>query len=256
MATRLYVGRISRSTRTRDVERLCDRYGRLREVTMKDGFCFVEYYDDRDAHDAVRDLHGRDFMGDRLIVEYARGAGSHGAPRQERRGPLRRTDHAVIVENLSTRASWQDLKDFMREAGEVIYVDAHQPRDGEGVVEFATADDMKNAIRKLDDTEFKEKRIRITEQPRRARSRSRSRSPRRRSSQSPAARERSPARERTRSPARERSPVRERSRSPAPDRSPPKEDAHDDGPADAEDDAPADDRRDDRDISERAEDDS
>ena len=49
--------------------------------------------------------------------------------------------------------SWQDLRDHMREAGDVCYADVS--RDGTGVVEFMNRDDMKFAIRHLDDTKFR-----------------------------------------------------------------------------------------------------
>ena len=41
----------------------------------------------------------------------------------------------------------------MREAGDVCYADVY--RDGSGVVEFTTREDMKNAIKHLDDTKFR-----------------------------------------------------------------------------------------------------
>lgn len=41
----------------------------------------------------------------------------------------------------------------MREAGDVCYSDVL--RDGTGIVEFARYEDMKYALRKLDDTKFK-----------------------------------------------------------------------------------------------------
>ena len=47
-------------------------------------------------------------------------------------GPPTRTDYRVVVENLSTRVSWQDLKDLMRKAGDVTYADAHKDRRNEG----------------------------------------------------------------------------------------------------------------------------
>ncbi|CAG8748085.1 18175_t:CDS:2, partial [Dentiscutata erythropus] len=53
----------------------------------------------------------------------------------------------------------------MRKAGEVTFADCHKDRDGEGVVEFSSYEDMKNAIRKLDDTELKGKRIILREAP-------------------------------------------------------------------------------------------
>ncbi|KYM96312.1 Serine-arginine protein 55 [Cyphomyrmex costatus] len=60
----------------------------------------------------------------------------------------------------------KDLKDYMRQAGEVTYADAHKQRRNEGVVEFATYSDLKNAIDKLDDTELNGRRIRLIEDKR------------------------------------------------------------------------------------------
>ena len=49
--------------------------------------------------------------------------------------------------------SWQDLKDHMREAGDVCFADVY--KDGTGVVEFLKYEDMKYAARKLDDSKFR-----------------------------------------------------------------------------------------------------
>lgn len=54
---------------------------------------------------------------------------------------------------LPKSGSWQDLKDHMREAGDVCYADVY--KDGTGVVEFLRYEDMKYAARKLDDTKFR-----------------------------------------------------------------------------------------------------
>ena len=35
------------------------------------------------------------------------------------------------MENLSTRTSWQDLKDYMRQAGDIMYTNTHDRRSGE-----------------------------------------------------------------------------------------------------------------------------
>lgn len=58
----------------------------------------------------------------------------------------------MIVSGLPVSASWQDLKDFFRQAGDVIYSDVD--RHGGGIVEFASKSDQEYAITKLDDTEF------------------------------------------------------------------------------------------------------
>lgn len=59
----------------------------------------------------------------------------------------------TVYSGLPPSGSWQDLKDHMREAGDVCYADVY--RDGSGVVEYLKYDDMKYALRKLDDTKFK-----------------------------------------------------------------------------------------------------
>ena len=78
----------------------------------------------------------------------------------------------------------------MREAGDVCYADVY--KDGTGVVEFLRKEDMKYAVRKLDDSKFRSHEgevsyVRVKEDYRggRSRSRSRSMSPPRRSRASP-----------------------------------------------------------------------
>merc|ERR1711944_61552 len=145
MSTRVYVGGLSHRTREKDVERFFRKFGRIREISMKNGFCFVEFDDYRDADDACYECNGRDLLGERVSVEIARGTphgrdrekwggGSSRDRRDDRRGgrddrrgsgrdggrdrpvwldkygPPTRTDFRVVVENLSSRVSWQDLK--------------------------------------------------------------------------------------------------------------------------------------------------
>ncbi|XP_020273129.1 serine/arginine-rich splicing factor RS2Z32 isoform X1 [Asparagus officinalis] len=87
--TRLYVGRLSSRTRSRDLERLFSRYGRVRDVDMKHDFAFIEFSDPRDADDARYSLNGRDFDGGRLLVEFAKGTprGPGGSREYLGRGP-------------------------------------------------------------------------------------------------------------------------------------------------------------------------
>lgn len=87
------------------------------------------------------------------------GGGGRGGGRDEDRvrgkaGGGRRAEWGVLVSGLPKSCSWQDLKDFMRKAGDVVYTDVNGEA-GEGVVEFSNREDMEEAVRKLDDTEFK-----------------------------------------------------------------------------------------------------
>ncbi|CAG9766897.1 unnamed protein product [Ceutorhynchus assimilis] len=160
MSSRVYVGGIPYETRERDLENFFRGFGRIRDVLIKNGrYGFVEFDDYRDAEDAVYELHGKKLLGMRVSVEMARGRPRgrdqewfSSRDHRPRQGPPVRTNYRVFVENLSSGVSWQDLKDYLRPAGEVTFADAHKKYKNEGIVEFANYDDMKNAIRKFDDT--------------------------------------------------------------------------------------------------------
>ena len=51
---------------------------------------------------------------------------------------MSRSEWRVEVTDLSSRTSWQDLKDYMRRAGDVIYADVGRDRDDsyKGTAEF------------------------------------------------------------------------------------------------------------------------
>uniref|UniRef100_A0AC34GTG0 RRM domain-containing protein n=1 Tax=Panagrolaimus sp. ES5 TaxID=591445 RepID=A0AC34GTG0_9BILA len=236
MSSRVYIGNLSSRASERDVEDFFRGYGKIRDVILKSGFGFVEFDDSRDAADAVEDLNGRDLCGDRVKIELSRRNGredrgggrrdDRGGGRQSKRekyGPPVQTRYRLLVDNLSTRCSWQDLKDLMRQVGDVTYADAHKKEPNHAVVCFTSASDLKRAIDKFQGKDINGRRIKLTDdsQPgggsarggggRESRSRSpRSRSPRSKSrSRSP----RSASRSRTRSPP---PPSKSRSRSGSP----------------------------------------
>lgn len=72
-------------------------------------------------------------------------------------------NHLFFLSGLPPSGSWQDLKDHMREAGDVCYADVY--RDGTGVVEFVRKEDMSYAVRKLDNTKFRSHEVRKGLQP-------------------------------------------------------------------------------------------
>jgi arginine/serine-rich splicing factor 1/9 len=224
--TRIYVGNLPPDIRTKDIEDLFHKYGKIVFLDLKNRkgppFAFLEFEDARDADDAVYGRDGYDYDGYKLRVEFPRGGGgsfrggrsgaSSSSSSRNRGPPSRRSNYRVMVTGLPPTGSWQDLKDHMREAGDVCYADVF--KDGTGVCEFVRYEDMKYALKKLDDTKFKSHEgetsyVRVKEDTgdksssRRSRSRSRSKS-------------RSKSRSRSRSPKRTRgsptySPVKRRS---------------------------------------------
>ncbi|GER24735.1 serine/arginine-rich splicing factor 9 [Striga asiatica] len=169
---------MSRSSRTLYVGNLP---GDIREREVEDLFYKVEL-----AHGG----RGNSSSTDR----YSRSRGHRG-------GMSRRSEYRVMVTGLPNSASWQDLKDHMRRAGDVCFSEVfHEGSDWTfyclvvvedsysattflrvgktGIVDYTNYDDMKYAIKKLDDSEFRNAvsrgRIHVKEYDS---SRSRSRSP-------------------------------------------------------------------------------
>lgn len=232
------MGNLPSDIKEHEIEDLFYKYGRILDIELKlpprpPCYCFVEFENTRDADDAIRGRDGYNFDGCRLRVELAHGGrGSSSASERRsggRYGTSRRTDYRVIVRGLPSSASWQDLKDHMRKAGDVCFAEVSRDSEGTfGLVDYTNSDDMKYAIRKLDDTEFKnpwaKSYIRVKRYDRSpSRSRSRSRSPKRnRSKSAERSVSRSPSRSRSASPVkstRPKSRSRSRSRSPSMSRS-------------------------------------
>ncbi|XP_038062088.1 serine/arginine-rich splicing factor 1A-like [Patiria miniata] len=238
---RIYVGNLPSNVREKEVEDLFFKYGRITNIDLKSRslgppFAFIEFEDRRDAEDAIYYRNGYDYDNCRLRVERPRGGGPRGGYSGGRDGgrdgdggrgggrrggpPPRRSDYRVIVSGLPSTGSWQDLKDHMREAGDVCYADVY--RDCTGVVEFVNEDDMRYACKSLCDSKFHSHEgdtsyITVKADYKGGRSRSRSRSPRRYSPKRSPRRSYSPKRSKrsyTRSRSRSRSKGRDsRSRS-------------------------------------------
>eukprot|EP00462_Mataza_sp_D1_P002235 CAMPEP_0175100704 /NCGR_PEP_ID=MMETSP0086_2-20121207/7289_1 /TAXON_ID=136419 /ORGANISM="Unknown Unknown, Strain D1" /LENGTH=219 /DNA_ID=CAMNT_0016374953 /DNA_START=32 /DNA_END=693 /DNA_ORIENTATION=+ len=67
--SRIYVGKLDRDVRERDLEDLFRKYGHIRNIDMKNGFAFVHYEDPRDAEDAIHYLDNERFMGSNIVVQ-------------------------------------------------------------------------------------------------------------------------------------------------------------------------------------------
>ncbi|KAK0591897.1 hypothetical protein LWI29_009951 [Acer saccharum] len=142
----LYVGNLPWDICEREVEDLFYKYGPIADIDLKipprpPCYAFIEFEEARDAEDAIRGRDGYDFDGHRLLVELAH-VGRH-------------SEYCVLVSGLPSSASWQDLKDHMRPAGNVCFSQVFRDGSGTtGIVDYTSYGDMKHAIKKLNDSEF------------------------------------------------------------------------------------------------------
>ncbi len=185
-------------------------------------FGFVEFEHPRDAEDAVKDFDGRNFMGERIVVQHAKsgerrrepaGYGAdpydrrggppgreppsrYGAPPPRREPRIRRGQFRCIVSNLPPNTSWQDLKDIGREHGSISFADVDPSRPDEGVIEYDNRDDYERALDKIEGIELRGYKLRIDPaRPARDDRDDRDRSPPRRRDDSPPPRRREDSRE-------------------------------------------------------------
>ncbi|XP_059068949.1 serine/arginine-rich splicing factor RS2Z32-like [Cryptomeria japonica] len=70
--TILYIGYLSADTRDTDLQIKFQRFGRVRDVDVKRGFAFVEYYNHGDVELARRRMNGFLLHGSNLSVEFAK----------------------------------------------------------------------------------------------------------------------------------------------------------------------------------------
>jgi len=131
-----YRDRGSRRTFSRNDDRY-DRHDRHNRYDRHDRHDRYDRYDRHDRHDR------------------------HERHRHDREG------RQLFVDNLPYTAKWYDLKDYFRTFGNVEKADIIQGRDGRsagrGTVLFEKSSDMRYALRKAHETEFKGRKIYVKE---------------------------------------------------------------------------------------------
>jgi RNA recognition motif-containing protein len=145
------------------------------------GCGIVEFSTPEMAQKAVLTMNDTDFNGRQIFVREDRegpgstGAGAGGAVATNNSNNNTRAfgsdegaqSRRVYVGNLSWDVAWQDLKDHMRECGEVVHAEVITEANGRskgcGIVEYATAEEASQAVTTLTDTELKGRMIFVRE---------------------------------------------------------------------------------------------
>jgi len=131
------------------------------------GCGLVTYFNPKEAKRAVRELNESTLDGRTIYVRKDQRDGSRGTgEREEDSKPpaMPGGGTQLFVSNLPFEASWQDVKDYFRQCGNVDHVDVPEKdgrKRGYGIVRFANARDAAAAIRRFDRQEFQGRELEI-----------------------------------------------------------------------------------------------
>ena len=180
---RVYVGNLAWEVSSQDLEEHMKSTGlnvvSANVMTTPDGRSkgcgIAEFATVEDARKAVADLSETELAGRQIFVREDRedrekgstfvrpAAGGHRSFSSGEDAKQKR----VYVGNLSWDVAWQDLKDHMRQAGDVVHAEVITEFTGRskgcGIVEYATEAEAKEAISTLTDTELKGRMIFVRE---------------------------------------------------------------------------------------------
>jgi arginine/serine-rich splicing factor 4/5/6 len=70
-SNQVFVAKLSSSIREKDLDYEFRRFGNIKNIQLKRGYAFIEFEDFKDAEDAIKDMDGRKFEGQRIVVQHA-----------------------------------------------------------------------------------------------------------------------------------------------------------------------------------------
>ena len=133
MSYKIYIGNLTAEVTDDMLRREFETAGELKDLQrLNPGRAFAFYDTLEEAQTAIEKINGMDLAGNKLLVENAR------STKRADKGPIR-YDLRVRVTNLDRSVSWQDLKDWARDAtgADITYSNVFE-HDGrqQGLVEF------------------------------------------------------------------------------------------------------------------------
>jgi len=108
------------------------------------GFAFIEFETEQDAQACIDVVHDARLGHQNVTAQFAKTNGPKEPPPAK---PALSCRHRAVLKNLPASFSWRELQDEMRQLGSVIYAD--MDAQGDGHVEFASAEDLDRAVQRL-----------------------------------------------------------------------------------------------------------
>jgi RNA recognition motif-containing protein len=69
----IFIARLSYEVTEKDLDEKFSKYGSIKRIQLKKGFAFIEYYNYRDAEEAVYAMNERKFYERRIVVQLSNG---------------------------------------------------------------------------------------------------------------------------------------------------------------------------------------
>lgn len=128
------------------------------------GCAIIEFESSDGAEQAIKEFHDSELQGRRMFLRKDREPASGKATTKPTESV---PGSRVYVGNLSWSVRWQELKDHMREAGNVLHaqvmMDSNRRSKGCGIVEYATKEEAEKAMETLNDSELQGRKIFVRE---------------------------------------------------------------------------------------------
>lgn len=155
--SKIFIGNLEGRVGEDDLKAAFSKFGPINKIDFRRSFAFVDYVKHRDAEAAMREMNGRTLMGATLkVVPHSE--------RSKRVDSNRQPDFSsqATVLNLDDSASWQDLKDFGRQAGEVVYASVIiREQKRYGLIEFANPQAMRAAVEVLNGKKIAQNELQV-----------------------------------------------------------------------------------------------
>lgn len=115
--SKIFVTKLSYRITKRDLDREFGRFGKIRNLQLKKGYAFIDYYNKEDAKDAIKELNNQKLFGQqqRIVIEEAKGERREREREREKRKERGRRDYRRSISR--SRERYRDRDYYRRRTG-------------------------------------------------------------------------------------------------------------------------------------------